>query len=323
MAFEHMRVSKVVASHERAIREAEARIETTDAGHEARRERAMRVVDGVRVHLKLALLCEEVRKVHRGVKFALYRNGKTSWYEGIAVPCEMWAYFEGDEFAFMRLGWADYSVRTGDGSKYGVYARTINNQKFGEDREQHFMVMADTLERALKNVKTHTRRYTPHETAAMTLNDFQSKVSSAGWTASSEYRDTYNRVVNDPMFLSEMRALVDNDHQFNSPLFAQKVRAMVAKHDENEAKMNEQYHAYWVQVREYMGQQVFDVLTVHDVKRASGRGLGEHKTYTAEQLAELDENLVARMSALSMLDRNSFVEGLGLKMSDTNYWVLK
>ena len=35
------------------------------------------------------------------------------------------------------------------------------------------------------------------------------------------------------------------------------------------------------------------------------------------------ENLASRLAALSMLDNGSFVEGLGHKVSDTSYWVLK
>jgi len=323
MTFKDMTVEKVTRSHARAVEDYTTRIETMDAERQERRARSTRVVDGVPVHRMLGDLCEATRKVHRDVKFAVYRNGKSVWVDGDPVMCEIWAYFEGDQYAFMRLGYADYSVRNGDGNKFGVYSRLIRNQKFGDDREQHHMAMADTLERAIKNVKAYTRRYTPKEIAAMTLHDFQTKVSTAGWDASSGYREAYNNVTSHATFMSEMRALVMNNYQFNDPLFGEKVRIMVEKHNEQQAQADVQHHGYWVQARQYLGEQVFDVLTVYDVKRVHIRGLGDHKTVKGHELDSVDENLASRIAALSMLTDGVFVEGLGHKINDSMYWVLK
>ena len=78
-----------------------------------------------------------------------------------------------------------------------------------------------------------------------------------------------------------------------------------------------------MQVREQFGEQLFDVIAVLDVKKATGRSVGSHRTYKAENLGEVDENLAAKLAALSMLDDGAFVEGLGHKVNPTSYWVLK
>ena len=323
MTFQHMKVETAKRSHERAMEQYVNRVETTSEEREERKRRTTRIIDGLPIHVRLGELCEAIRKTHRDVKFAVHRNGKSIWVDGEPVISEVWAYFDGDDYAFMRLGFADYSVRNGDGSKYGVYSRLIRNQKFGEDREQHHMAMAETLERALKNVKANMRRYLPREIAAMSIGDFQSKVSTAGWNAASEHRHAFEDVVHNNAFMSEMRSLVMNNHQFNDPLFGEKVRIMVTKHDEKEELANAAHHGYNVQVREFMGEQVFDVIVVYDVKRASGNIVSEHKSYKAHELDSVDESIVAKMSALSMLENGAFVDGLGLKISDRNYWVLK
>jgi hypothetical protein len=98
---------------------------------------------------------------------------------------------------------------------------------------------------------------------------------------------------------------------------------MLAKLDEQLAKQYEAHHGYYVQVREYLGEQVFDVIVVLDVKKATGRSVGTHRTYKSEELAEVDENLPSRLATLSMLENGAFVEGLGHKVSETSYWVLK
>lgn len=323
MTFQHMKVETLKRSHQRAVEQHETSISTTHAEREERLNRIMREVDGLPIHRGLANLCEEVRSMHRDMKFAVHRNGKSTWVEGHPVPCEVWAYFEGDQFACMRLGYADYSIRNGDGNKFGVYSRIIKNEKYGEDREQHHMAMAETLERAVKNVKKFMRRYTVAETALMSLSDFQSKVSSAGWAASSALRESFQLVTQHESFFSELRALVNNNHQFNDPIFGAAVKTLIEKLDEDLARRYEAHHGYYVQVREYMGEQVFDVIVVLDVKKANGRSVGAHRTYKADELDGVDENLASRLAALSMLEDGAFVEGLGHKVNPTSYWVLK
>lgn len=323
MTFSHIPVAKVVKDHQRQMEFFANNIETTDNMREARRAAVMRDVDGVPVSRALSMLCEEVRRMARGVKFAVERNGKSQWRDGEQVISEIWAYFPEDQYAFMRLGFADYSVQSGTTSKFAVYSRNIKNEKFKEDREQHHMAMADTLERAVKNAKKFMRRYGVHEVAQMSLNNFQAKLGSAAWTASSEYNDAYRAVVGHGSFHNEMRSLVNSGYQFNDIAFGAAVKDMLTKLDEQMAKQYEQHHGYYVQVREYMGEQVFDVITVLDVKKATASKVGAHRTYKAEELDTVDENLSARLAALSMLDNDAFVEGLGHKVSPTSYWVLK
>lgn len=323
MTFSHMPVAKVVKDHQRQMEFFANNIETTDDARQERRAAVMRDVDGVPVSRALSMLCEEVRRMARGVKFAVERNGKSQWRDGEQVISEIWAYFPEDQYAFMRLGFADYSVQSGTSSKFAVYSRNIRNEKFKEDREQYHMAMADTLERAVKNAKKFMRRYGVHEVAAMSLDTFQTKLNGAVWATSAEYNNAYSAVTQHGSFHNEMRSLVMNNYQFNDPAFGGLVKDMLKKLDEQMAKQYEQHHGYYVQVREYMGEQVFDVIAVLDVKKATAARVGAHRTYKGEELIELDENLPNRMAALSMLEDGAFVEGLGHKVNATCYWVLK
>jgi hypothetical protein len=323
MTFSHMKVSKIVRDHQRQMEYLNNQVETTDPSSERVRANVLREVDGVPVSRALSLLCDEVRRMARGVKFAVERNGKSQWRDGIQVISEIWAYYPEDTYAFMRLGFADYSVQSGTSSKFAVYSRNIKNEKFNDQREQYHMAMADTLERAVKNAKKFMRRYGVNEVAHMSLHEFQSKLGSVMYTASSAYNESYEKVIKHGSFHNEMRSLVMNNHQFNDPAFGAAVKDMLAKLDEQMAKQYEQHHGYYVQVREYLGEQVFDVIAVLDVRRATAAKVGAHHTYKAEELSTLDENLPNKMAALSMLEDGAFVEGLGHKVNPTSYWVLK
>ena len=323
MSFKHMTVAKLQRDHQRQLEYMQGQIETTDDEQRRLRERTLREIEGVPIHRGLANLCDEVSKLARGVRFAVERNGKSQWVSGLQVISEIWAYYPGDTYAFMRLGYADYSIRDGGSNKFAVYSRNIKNDKFNEDREQYNMAMAETLPRAVMNVKKFMRRYAVHEVAVMSLDTFQSKLGNAAWSASSQYSEAYAAVTKHGSFHNELRSLVMSGYQFNDPAFGAAVKDMLTKLDEQMAKNYEQYHGYYVQVREYMGEQVFDVIAVLDVKKATGAKVGSHRTYKAEELDTVDENLSARLAALSMLDDGAFVEGLGHKVNPTSYWVLK
>lgn len=321
--FNHKTVKSLEATHQRAIERIADTVETTDDERTALRARIMADVDGVMVSRALANLCDEVRKVARGVKFLVDGNGRAQWRDGMQVISEVWAYYPGDEYAFMRLGHADYSVRDGGGNKYGIYTRNIRNAKFNEDREQYHMAMADTLERAVKNVKKFMRRYSVGEVAGMRLNAFQNKVSSAGWTASSDVRQARETLANHPSLATELQHMINTGYQFNCPLFANAVRDYVEKYAVDKEKQNQQHHAYYVSVSEEFGEQVFNVVTVLDVKRAYIAPPVKVASLKGEELSTVDEELPHKLATLSMLEAGNFIEGLGVKVNDRSYWVMK
>lgn len=323
MSFNHKTVKSLEATHQRAIERIADTVETMSEEKARHRARIMREVDGLPVSIRVAEFCDEVRRIHRNVRFAVEGNPKSQWENSEVVVREIWAYFPGDEYAFMRLGHADYSVRDGSGNKYGVYTRNIKNEKFNEDREQYHMAMADTLERAVKNVKKFMRRYSVGEVAGMRLFDFQNKVSSAGWTASSAVREARETLANHPSLATELQHMINTGYQFNCPLFANAVRNYVEAHAVDKEKQNQQHHAYYVSVSEEFGEQVFNVVTVLDVKRAHIDPSVKVASLKGEELSTVDEELPHKLATLSMLEAGNFIEGLGIKVNDRAYWVMK
>lgn len=323
MSFKHKLVKRLEDTHQRAIERSAATVETMNEEKARHRARIMREVDGLPVSIRVAEFCDEVRRIHRNVRFAVEGNPKSQWENGDLVIREIWAYFPGDEYAFMRLGHADYYVRDGGGNKYGIYTRNIHNEKFNNGREQYHMAMADTLERAVKNVKKFMRRYSVGEVVDMRLYDFQNKVSSAGWTTSSAVREARETLVNHPSLATELQHMVNMGYQFNCPLFANVVRDYVEKHAVDKDKQNQQHHAYYVSVSEEFGEQVFNVVTVLDVKRAHVDPSVKVASLKGEELSTVDEELPHKLATLSMLEAGNFIEGLGIKVNDRAYWVMK
>jgi hypothetical protein len=133
-----------------------------------------------------------------------------------------------------------------------------------------------------------------------------------------------NKLRQHKSFISEMRALLTDAYQFIDVSFGVAVKDAIAKIDERDAKAHTKHHGYYVKVREHMGAQTFEVIPIFDIDRASKRSVdGVRHTCDAQQLEALDAELPNKLAALSMLDNDMYVDGLGHKISDTTYWVLK
>jgi hypothetical protein len=318
--YKHMPVDKLEREHQASLKFRETHMDTTD--EETRRQLARVSVDvmGLPATRQLAEFCYEVRKIARGVKFAATRNGKATWLEGHQLVSEVWVYYPDDEFAFARIGYADYSV-SGTNSKYGVYSRHIENQKFGDDREQRHMVLSDDLARAVRNFKKYLRRYSLQETATMRLGDFSSKISTLSWGASTEYASARSGLVEHPSFYDEMCSLLDRGYEFINPAFKLRVAEMVEKKKIAAARSNAVHHAYYVTARDQNGEQVFDVIFVCDLKHTNSTQT--HYSLSMDAVEALEAELPHKLAALSMLEDGGFVEGLGMRVSAKTYWVLK
>jgi hypothetical protein len=322
MAFNHMSVATAERHHASHVETVRTHVYTADDEDTKTRIANTGTVDGANVVIELARLCDEVRKAHKQVKFAVGPRAKRSWRDGLNLLAEVWVYFPGDQYCTMRLGFAEYGV-AGTSDKYGVYSRHVTNERFRSNREQHHMIMAEALPRMLKAIKKCMRPYTPSDIAGMTFDDIQGRLSSQRYTVSNAFDEARAQVRIHRSFFSEMRALLNLGYQFSDASFTAAVKTMVDTYEENEAKKHTAHHGYYVQVREYMGEQVFDVIPVFDIRQMRSSNLGTHTTYNADGLAQFDAELPSKLAALSMLEDGAFVEELGLKANEVRYWVLK
>lgn len=284
-------------------------------------------INGVPVHRNLFAFCEALRSKFRHIKFAATNNERTSIWNGDLVRGEMWAYFPDDEYAPVRVGYDDYAVKDVEW-RYSVYARTIRNEKYAPQRDQYYMALAQSMDKAVNNFKKHLRPYTVADVAAMSLNTFSGLLSNVVGAASEKYINAKNKVKQHDSFINELRLLMENSHEFSDATFGAAIREMFTLREVWNAERNRTYHGYYVKLREYLGEQVFDVIPVLDIKKARiGSSASSrptvHTTYTLDELMALDADLPPKLSTLSMLDNYAFVEGLGQKVSPTSYWVLK
>lgn len=318
--YDHTTVREIVDYTEKMQVKIADSIETIS--DEALRERQLRVrnLDGIPVRAALGVLCDEVRKVFPHVKFGVASGGSAVWEAGVRTLAEVWAYMPGDIYAPVRIGFKDYSTKKERASQFGVYARHITNHKFKEDREQHHMLMSDNIYRALANVKRSFRPYHTPEVAGMSVDAFASHLRNGSYAMMRAATEAKEKLTSHYNFKREFQHMLNCGHAFVDASFAAAVTQMIEADTTFAESANTQYHGYYVQVRDRGGVQMFDVITVLDIKKASPQSIGSPTQYSAETLPE---DIAHKLAALSMLQGYTFVEGLGQKLSDAQFWVLQ
>lgn len=279
----------------------------------------MKQVEGIAIDKNLYNYVQEALKVYPHLKFGFTPNCDRVWSSGTSVMQEVWAYLPGDEYAIVKLGHRDYSLRNEGKLNYAVYSRAIKNEKYSDGRDQYHMAMSDKLDRAVKNLKKYFRPYRPEEITKLSVSVFASHISQASYSSMSALGSAERDVRHHYGFMREMRTLVETQYAFLDIDFAAKIKSMIVAEDAYKAKREQVIHGYHINIRTVHEQHVFDVTRIFDVRSDRQRKLEPVVVYTPDTLPE---ELAHKMAALSMLESGKFVEGLGLKVSDVSYWTV-
>ena len=280
-----------------------------------------RVIDGMYVSKKLGTFCDAILKANRHVKFGVAKHTKGEFVHGTnrQALAEVWVYMPEHEYAMMRVGFADYAVKGNMEGKFGVYSRLLQNNKFNPQRDQYYMVASDDIDRIMKTVKKVMRPYSPHETANVVFEPYQGKVHSNVWKATSEAREAKDATIGLNDLRNELFALYDLGYEFASETLKDKVgkwKKAVTELNEAEAKKR---NAYFVSVILRGEELLCNVMTVNDVRKI--HTINESSMSQVFKMDDLPEDIAEKVATLGMVDKGHYVEDVGMKVSDTTFWI--
>jgi len=309
MTFKHISVAKIERSTKNYLDYLADRVGTVNEN-----DPPVDKVDGIPVVPQLAAFCAAIRKVSRHIKFGVSIVG------GRTICTEVYAYFEGQPYAVMCVGFGDYSDKRRSGhSKYMVQARMINNQKFRPDREQYHMATAEDLERAIKNVKRYMIPYSVVECANLTYSAFKNNLEVVGSVQQEAVVTARQSVVGTDSLQRELFHLLDAGYEFISPEF----RNHVVKWREDvlarEAEKARAKHGYYVTARIQQDEMVCDVIEALDI--TSRWAIDRTAPVATYKMSELPDNIAGAVAALSMVDNKHFVRDVGMRVDSTTFWV--
>ena len=315
MSYNHKRVDEIEKKTKAMLLGLSESVETVNAG-----DPPVPMVDGIPVVAPLVNFCAEIRKGNRYVKFGISKGIKSSWgHGGPSRFAELFVYMEGHTYAMMKVGYADYSIRVTHSNKYMVYARTIKNEKFRDSNDQYHMVMADSVERAVKNVKKYMRPYSPTECAAMTFDNVRNSFSAVNANASSGVASARCDVVDSKHLRTELFHMLDVGYEFLSLEFRDQIVKWREAWQADQEARGRALHAYYVNVRIHREEMMCDVIEVLDANKRSR--LDNNMPVTTYKMEELPEYIGGNLAALSMVEDDHYVDGVGLRVDSTTFWV--
>lgn len=313
MSFTHTEVSEVVKFTANRVALLEGQVNTVNRTHDL-----VRVIDGLPCNTQLAQFAQAIRKANRHVKFGVTRNTKYHWSS--ETHAELLVYMEGDMYAMARIGYADYSLAKADlrqTPKFMVCSRTIQNEKYKDSRDEYFMAMTDTLDRAIKNASKHIRRYPTSDVAAISYEKIRHNLRAPVSTSSSNLYNAKHTLRDHPHLQTELLVLLDSGYSFLSRELHDAIVKVRDTQKANTEAMSMAKACYFVTVRLQNDSMLCDVVRLHSYEDIKD-GTDPTVVYKME---ELPEELAGRIAVLSMMEDNQYVDSVGLRVNSSTFWV--
>ena len=266
---------------------------------------------------QLRIFINELRRVAPWLRFAA---GAPASYVR-----EVYVYIDNNEFTLGTIGFGDYAVR-GTNSVYMVSSRNIRNGKVADWRSQYHTAQTEDLKRAVKNALKYLTPMSCLEIAVTSYSTFHDGIRETKNAKVSTSSDLMSACRSVSTFSAEFHNLLAQGVTFITPEFQKAAREYKEADIVAQTAKMRKVGALFIRIRN-MGtaednlmvetiEYKTDLLPIYYVNKVTG-------TQGMMKLSDLSDELQAKLATLSMMPIDTYTEGLGVKASDTTYWVEK
>jgi len=261
-------------------------------------------------------LRDKIKQSVRGLQF-IERDKKS-----------LYIYRDDCPFILGWIGYGDYR-QGGDGTEmYIVHSRTIDNGKYADYNDQHFMKMSVNIDTALTNVKKYIRPYNPVEMADMKMNEVTRAISNVSDEVSSKMRKIQESIVDvrsygdnsQTRLFTELKHLLTTNHEFVDPSFGAALADYFQTAEEANQYKGRSVPMWFVRVYERFGSQAFDVLSIDNAENFRPNIGDERHTYNADNLPE---DIMGKLSVLNILNDDQYVDDVGYRAGEGMFYVVR
>lgn len=219
------------------------------------------------------------------------------------------------------------------GEKYGVYSRTIENKRYNNYNPDHYTKKSTVMKNAVKHALAYLRPYKPVEVAhrrGQELDKFicsvPGQLREAKQNLSRELTSNYSNLATDT-FEAELRHLVQSGYRFMNPEIGEKLAKYFEVKQAYEEATNRKHDMVYLRVYQHNNQQLADIaLLPHELTKRLEYNFAADYYNLAEQaegvpIEQLGDNLIGRVSVLSMLQPEQGEPTIGFKASDDEFFV--
>ncbi|NBW14266.1 MAG: hypothetical protein EBR82_40340 [Caulobacteraceae bacterium] len=262
-----------------------------------------------------------VQKQFRGVEFYVMVSSQTSWNSQLALSqryVDVVVAYPDDEYALGRIGYGDYNRGESTDNKFMVYSRTIKNERYAINNSQYNMLLTADMTRAIKNAAANLRRYKPQELGELTSDDFYYKAIAKQQDAHNDEQDTFARVMDSKLLIAELLYLNRNNHAFQSSLLGEHVANWASAWEAKNEETQRTIPCVFVQIHMQGDEQWASIMEIPNIKNRyweKGTPVSRMKT------SELPENIMGKLSVLSLLQKKEYVSSVGMRVGETAFWI--
>ena len=290
--------------------------------------------DGVPCVPELKEFAQAVKKAMPNVKFlptdADYiqvpihdEHGVYQTTKSIRVFSQFAVYLDDYPLDIGRINYTDNSARKKDVKTYGVYSRKISNAKYATHRDQHHMVTATDLKKAIKKVSQYFIPFSTKELAQAFYEPLRDDVAKLGNNLEREMRTKADPLVhNHHELLQEIYWLKKRGVEFSSLKFrevAENVEDIITRY---EAEQNRSIGAIFVRIYEVGSEPYFSTQGAIEVKKNHNQLQGtEEWKIEGKPVDEMPEDIKGAVAVLSILNNGQYVANVGVKVDSKHFWI--
>ena len=236
----------------------------------------------------------------------------------------LWVYVEGELFVRGWIGHGDFQTSRHGDPKFAVYARGIQNDKYADHSDQHYMKMSVNMSVSLKAAKAYLTKYTTHEVEQVYRPDIRTQVNNkrdhlrnqarnaAGSVGISAYGPHKDKI------LRELKHLVMSGHTFTDPDFGQNAQ-LVVETTEALSCLPDVVPMDFVHIYPTPWETRADILAVPDALTTYGQ-TPTQLTWVAE---ELPESVMGKIAVMQMCENEQYVDGVGYRINEHTFYLHK
>jgi len=249
----------------------------------------------------------------------------------------LYVYREGDNYVMGMIGYGDFQT-SGDGNdRYAVWSPNIKNMKYGYGLQQN-MSLALKQDKAVKNAMKYIRPLTVEQTMKLSLRQChraaQEVVSKIRDNTGEIRRELVNNFFDTSTYSAprpnplqrELKHLVESGYQFLDKDLGDTLHKMFDGLKELEAarQVVDNTFTFVEAIVSPTGRQMFRVHTNIDASTpypftTSVSELPDNTSVYDQH--NLPDELAGKLSVLSMLELEGYVEGVGYRAADNVFYV--
>lgn len=278
----------------------------------------------------IAVANDRVVQDSKAYRWEIKAGKESMWDSGFL---RMTLFCPGDTYA---MGVVTVDEATSDGKTlYVLNAPGIDNVRFKHSSTNRNSVRATTIDKLVANCKKYLRPYTAIDGMELSKSDIGKHLSARTAAASNTFRGSVRKFYKDEI-IDGMASVLNKILMGASTNFASidaSVRSAVIEYNAAREwyaeELEKQYYASYVQVRTRGGYT--DVSVVPTVFKNTSEQPLEGQFAFVElpdyprawiEMDKVSDEFANKIATLSMLKQGEYVEGLGIRVSSTQYWVV-